>query len=81
MCYYFPKMPSMVKNHVLSCHECQIHKNNTEKLGKLKPMPIDNFKPMEHIQIDFIGKFSNQSEKKYIIVAIDKATKYCFTKH
>ncbi len=78
MRYYFPKMQSIVKNHVLSCHECQIHKNNTEKLGNLKPMPIDNFKPMEYIQIDFIGKFSNQSEKKYIIVAVDKAMKVLF---
>ncbi len=59
-------MKSVLKGRFQGAINHQIHKNNTEKPGKLKPMPIDNFKPMEHIQIDFIGKFSNQSEKKYI---------------
>ena len=78
--YFFLKMPTEVKNYVLSCHECQTNKNNPEKYGKLKPMPIKIFKPMEHLEIDFMGKFQNESEKKYVIVAIDKATKYCFVK-
>lgn len=78
--YFFPKMAKIINKHVLSCHECQTHKTKTGKYGNLKPMPIQNFKPMEHIQIDFMGKFQNSSEKKYIIVGIDKATKYCFVK-
>lgn len=77
---YFTKMSSKIKNHVLSCHECQIHKDKAAKLGNLKPMPIRNFKPMQHIEIDFVGKMKTISEKKYIIVGIDKSTKYCFTK-
>ena len=77
---FFHKMPGKVKNYVLSCHECQIYMDKPTKLGKLKPMPIQNFKPMKHIQIDFTGPFKTNHEKKYVIVGIDKSTKYCFAK-
>ena len=46
---FFHKMPGKVKNYVLSCHECQIYMDKPTKLGNLKPMPIQNFKPMKHI--------------------------------
>ena len=75
---YFTKMHSKIKNHVLSCHECQIHKSQATKLGELKAMPIEEFRPMQHLQIDYMGKFQNNHEKKFIIVGIDKGTKYCF---
>ena len=43
-------------------------------------MPIEEFRPMQHLQIDYMGKFQNNHEKKFIIVGIDKGTKYCFAK-
>ena len=77
---YFNKMHSVIKSHVLSCHECQIYKSQAAKLGELKPMPIQDFKPMSHLQIDFIGPLQTTSEKPFAIVGIDKSTKFCFIK-
>ncbi len=77
---HFTKMAKHIKEYVVSCDICQKHRNNAEKYGMLKPMNITDCIPMQHIEIDFIGKFTTNHEKKYVIVAIDKATKYCFAK-
>jgi len=75
--YWWPNVRKSVKNHVLSCLYCQIHKHTTGlTAGKLRPISPPEL-PFDLVGIDHLGPFHpSPSENRHIIVAIDYFSKW-----
>ena len=74
--YYWPKMGEDVQAYVRSCLVCQLDKTERKKAaGLLQPLPIPE-KPWESISMDFISGFPKVSDYKFILVVVDRFSKY-----
>lgn len=74
--YYWPHMVKDTEKYVQSCHDCQTRKTpKRAPAGLLQPIPVGQ--PWDRVGIDFLGPFNRtKAGKKFIIVAIDYATKW-----
>ena len=75
--YWWPRLGRSVRDFVLSCSFCQMHKHATGRTaGPLLPIPPPS-RPFESINIDHLGPFKTTSGgNKHIIVAVDYLTKW-----
>lgn len=73
--YYWPGMYNDVREHVKTCHNCQIRSRRVNQREPLEPVPISG--AFAHIAIDVIGPLPvTTTNNKYIVLAIDYLTKW-----
>ncbi|KAE8674806.1 Bifunctional nuclease 2 [Hibiscus syriacus] len=74
--FYWPKLKAMVVTYIRCCTVCQqIKVENISKPGLLQPLPIPHH-ACEVITMDFIEGLPTSLRKNYILVIVDKFTKY-----
>jgi hypothetical protein len=76
--YFWPEMDNDIHTQVKTCHECQLDKTrmpNRPELGRIADPKTTQ--PLKFWSIDFQGPFrTSKSGKRFIIVAIDYASKW-----
>lgn len=79
--YYWPKLPSTVKQYIRTCRDCQRRKTPPGRpAGLLQPVQIPET-PFQQIGMDFLGPFpTSHAGNKWILVATDYLTRYAETK-
>jgi len=74
--YFWPMMPSEVKDYCQSCEHCQKHNfSNCHNRAPLEPIEVS--RPWQLLGIDYMGPFkTSRHGNKFIIIAIDHFTKF-----
>jgi hypothetical protein len=74
--FYWPNIKPKIIEFVRKCRECALRKPSRENTtAPLKS--IKSSKPLEILQIDFVGPFTETvDKKKYLLCCIDKFTKH-----
>ena len=75
--FYWRGLQNDVINYVTACPDCQTRKRSYEKpAGKMVCVKVE--RPFDRCVCDLLGPFPATSDgKKFIIVLVDKLTKYC----
>ena len=73
---YWSGMRQDIKEHVQSCHQCNISKKTNRK-PKYALQSYHAGVPMERVHLDILGPFqTSQSGNKYLLVMVDQFTKW-----
>ena len=76
--FYWPRLHADAKQHVFTCHICQLAKKQlpNPRFGGLHPIPYHA--PMHTISVDVVGPFSPVSThgNRYIFVVVDNFTNF-----
>ena len=73
--FYIPQLPKKLNKFIQRCYNCQISNPRVGKLpGNLMPIPIPG--AWERVALDVVGPLPPSHNNKYIIVAIDYASRY-----
>jgi Integrase zinc binding domain len=74
--YYWPSMKQDIRNFTPRCESCQATKaGNTGPVGLIHPLPIPEER-FEEISMDFKDMFKTKDGFDYLLVIIDRLTKY-----
>ena len=73
--FFFPNMRKLVLNWIQSCPLCVCRKFSKSVRVPMKSLPADVL-PWEFVQLDHVGKISGDEEFPYLLVIVDRATKW-----
>jgi len=74
--FYWPQMKTMIKERVQNCQTCQQAKPDRHKYpGLLQPLPIPD-QAWQMVTMDFIEGLPRSKHYNYMLVVVDKFSKY-----
>ena len=74
--YYFPRMGQIIRQYILSCHECQSRREKVpDKQVTFLRLPVD-YKPMSRMSMDVKEMLPSNQGYKHVLVCTCELTNY-----